>query len=281
MTTPLATVANSIIEFILSLLRDPAALEELQKDPEAALAKSQVAGVCADDIRAVAPIVYDRPDVAPRVNPTPPPPSDNDVVNEISRITNNWTTIDNRATIVDQSTNQNIWTDGGDVTQIFDQSAGVASGDGSIAAGDDTTIDNSDNTDIDTDIDGVPTLPEGVLPDGLDELDELAAGGTEPSTDEPPADQPADDQPADEAPADEAPAPQPAEQLAAAADAGVPQEAVDVVEAVTTEPAVTEPAPAPAYETPAADPDESVWSEPADDVAVEEVVYPDELGEEQ
>ena len=72
MTTPLVTVANSIIEFILSLLRDPAALAELEEDPEAAMAKHKVAGICADDVRAVAPIIYDRPDVVPRSTPATP-----------------------------------------------------------------------------------------------------------------------------------------------------------------------------------------------------------------
>ncbi len=52
--------------------------------------------------------------------------------------------VDARTTIVDQSTNQNIWTNGGDVTQIFDQEAVVASGDSAVAAGDDATFVDSE-----------------------------------------------------------------------------------------------------------------------------------------
>ena len=66
------------------------------------------------------------------------------VVREISRIINQFTSIDARSTIVDQSVNQNIWTEGGDVTQIFDQEAVVASGDDAIAAGDDANLIDSD-----------------------------------------------------------------------------------------------------------------------------------------
>ena len=34
MATPLATVADALIEFILSLLRDPAAVAEFKADPQ-------------------------------------------------------------------------------------------------------------------------------------------------------------------------------------------------------------------------------------------------------
>ena len=163
MTTPLAIVADSIIDFILSLLRDPAAVDELKNDPAGTLARNHLSDVCADDVRAVAPVVYDRPDVMPRSSgsahnggtprngsDTPPPVTPRDgggtprdgndgsdgVVRELMNIANNFF-IDNRSTIVDQSVNQNIWTEGGDVNQLFDQTAAVAVGDGSIAAGDD------------------------------------------------------------------------------------------------------------------------------------------------
>ena len=154
MSTPVATIADALIEFIMSLLRDPAAVEEFDADPTATLASKGLADVCVDDVRAVAPVVIDRPDV----QPTPPPPSGGgwhptkpyptEVVKEIKGITNNFVTIDNRPTIIDQSVNQNIWTDGGDVTQVFDNEAIVASGDESVAAGEDALVDNSE-TDID------------------------------------------------------------------------------------------------------------------------------------
>ena len=157
MTTPIETVADALIAFILSLLRDPAAVEEFNDDPETAMAARGVQGACAADVKSVAPIIVDHPSVAARPSitvresapdprPFSSPGNDSEVVREISRIINQFTTIDARSTVVDMSTNQNIWTDGGDVTQIFDQEAVVASGDNSIGAGGDVTVDTSDTT---------------------------------------------------------------------------------------------------------------------------------------
>lgn len=147
MSTPVATIADALIEFILSLLRDPSAVEEFDANPTGMLASNGLSDVCADDVRAVAPVVIDRPGVDPSPTPPPPPkPYPNDVIKEIMNITNNFVAIDNRATIVDQSVNQNIWTEGGDVTQTFDNEAVVASGDQSVAAGDDADVDNSQTT---------------------------------------------------------------------------------------------------------------------------------------
>lgn len=147
MTTPLATIADALIEFILSLLKDPDAAAEYDKDPEGTLASAGLSGCTAEDVRAVAPIIVDRPDVHPHPNPHPPHPGPPKppVEKEIWNIANNFH-IDNRATIVDQSVNQNIWANG-DVNQIFDQEANVASGDHSTAAGEDATVDNSE-TDV-------------------------------------------------------------------------------------------------------------------------------------
>jgi hypothetical protein len=146
MTTPLATIADALIEFILSLLNDPAAAEEFEEDPQGTLARNGLSDACVDDVRAVAPVIVDRPDVYPKpVHPTPPgPPKPATVEKEITNITQSFS-IDNRATIVDQSVNQNIWADG-DVNQIFDQEAVVNSGDNGAAAGEDATVDNSNDT---------------------------------------------------------------------------------------------------------------------------------------
>ncbi|MET0672340.1 MAG: IniB N-terminal domain-containing protein [Microbacterium pygmaeum] len=147
MTTPLATIADALIEFILSLLHDPAAAAEFADEPEAVLARNGLSSVCVDDVRAVAPVVVDRPDVHPSPKPPPPgPPGPPSVEKEIMNISNNFT-IDNRSSIVDQSVNQNIWTEGGDVNQLFDQEAVVNLGDHGAAAGDDADVDNSD-TDV-------------------------------------------------------------------------------------------------------------------------------------
>ncbi len=148
MSTPIATVADALIAFIMSLLRDPAAVEEFAETPHAMMAKSGVGEACLADVKAVKPVIVDRPDVALKTVVTPVRPVDprdeDDVVREISRIVNQFTTtIDARSTIIDQSVNQNIWTNGGDVTQIFDQDSVVASGDNAVAAGNDATVDNS------------------------------------------------------------------------------------------------------------------------------------------
>lgn len=149
MSTPVATVADALIAFILSLLRDPAAVEEFDAAPRAALANNGLSEACTADVQAVKPVIVDNPTVIVKHAPPPPPPppsrdETDHVIREIRNIVNQFTTIDARTTIVDQSTNQNIWTNGGDVTQIFDQEAVVASGDGAIAAGDDATFVDSE-----------------------------------------------------------------------------------------------------------------------------------------
>ena len=150
MTSPVETIADALIAFILSLLRDPDAADGFAAAPQAMLAGSGLASVCAADVAAVKPVIVDHPSVIRHEHSSPPPPptphgpGDNGAVHEIARMIQQFTTIDARSTIVDQSVNQNIWTEGGDVTQLFDQEAVVASGDGSVAAGDDATIVDSD-----------------------------------------------------------------------------------------------------------------------------------------
>ena len=143
MSVTLATMADALIEFILSLLRDPDAAAEFDADPGGAMAARGLNNVRYDDVCAVAPVVVDRAAVVPRPDPAPvTPPSVDPVVNEIRNITNNFSWIDDRDTIVDQSVNQNIWAQG-DVTQTFDQEAVVASGDDAISAGDDVAIEQN------------------------------------------------------------------------------------------------------------------------------------------
>lgn len=159
MTTPMATIADALIEFILGLLGDPEAAAEFAEDPEGAFEAAGLGDICAADVRSVAPVVIDRPEVisvsAPDVTvntpPTivfrPPHPEEpkHELIREIANIVNNFS-FDNRATILDQSVNQSIWAEG-DVTQLFDQDAVVAAGDESVAGGENVDIDNS-TTDI-------------------------------------------------------------------------------------------------------------------------------------
>lgn len=289
MTTPIETVADALIAFILSLLRDPAAMEEFNDDPETAMAARGVQGACAADVKSVAPIIVDHPSVAARPashsampasrdrdgggDPSPfnAPGGDPDVVREISRIINQFTTIDARSTVVDMSTNQNIWTDGGDVTQIFDQEAVVASGDNSIGAGGDVTVDTSDTTvsvgDVSigntTNTDSNNTTTTGTPDDAADDA------AVDEETDA------AASVPADLTEVDG---------LEEAADAV--ETAIDTATATAADaPAAVEPAPAPVPEeaaplmTDMTDPAGSDGSEPL--TAPEPEAYPDEILEEQ
>ena len=151
-TTPLATIAEALIEFILSLLRDPQLAADFEADPDKVLARAGLADICATDVRQVLPVVVDRPDVVvkpvPVIVPKPVPAKpvkDPEVVKYLQTVANNYH-IDNRSTIVDQSVNQNIWAEG-DVTQVFDQEAVLAVGDQSIAAGNNALLDQS-STDV-------------------------------------------------------------------------------------------------------------------------------------
>lgn len=154
MSTPVAVIADALIAFILSLLHDPEAAEEFAANPEPAMYGAGLQDACVADVRAVAPVVVDHPSVTPKPHHNDPDPVDpvgpvDPVIREIVNLVNQFTTVDARSTIVDQSVNQNIWTEGGDVTQLFDQEAVVTSGDESVAAGNDASIVNSD-TDITT-----------------------------------------------------------------------------------------------------------------------------------
>lgn len=188
MSTPVETIAEALIAFILSLLRDPEKVEEFNAAPQALLAQEGLEDACAADVKAVAPVVIDNPVVVPRPVPVTPPEPADEVVNEITRIVNRFM-IDNRSTIVDQSTNQNIWADG-DVTQHFDQDAIVSSGDDAIAAGDDVGIDDSETTVTVGDVaigntDGshnTTTTGDGAADDTADTEEQAQADGTQEET---------------------------------------------------------------------------------------------------
>ncbi|KSU55958.1 MULTISPECIES: IniB N-terminal domain-containing protein [Microbacterium] len=161
MSVTLATMADALIEFILSLLRDPEAAAEFEEDPEGAMAARGLNNVSYADVCSVAPVIAEKPHVVVNTQPAPvpvaPKPEWNPVVKEIKTITTqlSYTHIDDRDTIVDQSVNQNIWANG-DVNQTFGNEAVVASGDKAVAAGNDvdqdTTLDNSTNIDAGNDV---------------------------------------------------------------------------------------------------------------------------------
>ena len=244
MSTPVATIADALIAFILSLLRDPSAVEEFAAAPKAMLANNGLGDACAADVRAVKPVIVDHASVAARtVQTSTPPPQGNPgnpdqhsvdpdpVIHEIQRIINQFTSVDARTTIVDQSTNQNIWTEGGDVTQIFDQEAVVASGDDAVAAGDDANlIDN----DLDVTIGDISVGNTNI--DGSFNETDTDSDESDPLTDETVA---AVDPPADSESSD----------VAEAVGGGVETAVEAAMDA--TEAAVAAPVPEPAVEQPA------------------------------
>ena len=156
MSLTLATVADALIEFILSLLRDPDVAQEFEDDPEQALAARGLQHVGPSDVAAVAPVIIERTHVVQVPVPHQGAPErdhsagvsrsqerdHSQVVNEIKQVTSHFQWVDDRDTVVDQSVNQNIWADG-DVTQTFDNQANVASGDDAVAAGGDATVDKT------------------------------------------------------------------------------------------------------------------------------------------
>ncbi|MEV4313203.1 IniB N-terminal domain-containing protein [Actinocrispum sp. NPDC049592] len=146
-------IAQSLLDFILELLRDPSAQQEFRDDPGGTLDKHGFHGLCGQDVADVLPLVADNSRVSldrsydvgnNNVHPVVPPPphpmpgdhSMHGVVRQFEYITNTYTWNDSHNTVVDNSVNQNIWAKG-DVFQLFDNDPVVASGDGAVAAGDD------------------------------------------------------------------------------------------------------------------------------------------------
>jgi len=145
MTTMLSTMADALIDFILSLLQDPAAQEEFDADPEGTLSARGMQAVSHADVCAVLPMVYDHPQVVQRVAAAPASDDPNDVIREIRNVVSTNSYITNNSTLVDQSVNQNIWAEG-DVMQLFDNEAVLATGQDSTAAGDDVVHDSSQDS---------------------------------------------------------------------------------------------------------------------------------------
>jgi hypothetical protein len=170
---------TNLLELLLNLLRDPSAYRE---DPEGFL--SSCGDVSPEDIREALLLLQDRQDAdfgreynsgGNVIHVPPPPPAAEPEPGESNHeaavryldtyVTNNY--IDDRDTNIDNSTNLQVETDGGDFDADIDVDSVVASGDGSVAAGDDiedsdiTTgddntvgdgnIDGDDNTSIDGD----------------------------------------------------------------------------------------------------------------------------------
>jgi hypothetical protein len=152
--------ANNLIELILRLLKDPAALAEFQENPDAVLAACGASDVSAEDVHDALVLASDDDDDnngGHHNHHVPPPPhprpgeSDHDATVRYIKeyVTNNY--VDDRDTSVDNSVNQQIDTGGGDLDQDIRTSSSTASGDGAVAAGGDirnSTVTSGDGNQI-------------------------------------------------------------------------------------------------------------------------------------
>ena len=152
--------AHNLIELILRLLKDPAALAEFQENPDAVLAACGASDVSAEDVHDALVLASDDDDDnngGHHNHHVPPPPhprpgeSDHDAAARYIKeyVTNNY--VDDRDTSVDNSVNQQIDTGGGDLDQDIRTSSSTASGDGAVAAGGDirnSTVTSGDGNQI-------------------------------------------------------------------------------------------------------------------------------------
>jgi hypothetical protein len=141
------TTSTSLIDFLMSLLRDPEALAAYQDDPSGYLASCGLSNVSPADVHDALVLLEDNQtadfsrdhNVGTHVAPPPPVPhhapgvSEHDATIQYlnNYITNNFVT--------DNSINQQIDTDGGDFDQDLDVHNATANGAGSVAVGGDVS----------------------------------------------------------------------------------------------------------------------------------------------
>lgn len=136
---------TSLLEFILNLLRDPAAQQQFTANPQQALADHGFDELCAQDVHDALPLVVDNVLVSGTGGPLPSAqPGDGHfdiAIRQIDHIVNNYSYTDSHDTNVDYSVHQTIWTQG-DVNQSFDNDndtviandSTVVEGDGNVTA---------------------------------------------------------------------------------------------------------------------------------------------------
>lgn len=134
---------QSLLEWLLDLLKDPSARADLLDDPNKYLDDHGFGNVDSHDLYDALCLAADdnNHSHSDHGNHFPPPKHYNnheDAGHYLkSYITNNYTYIDDRDTNIDDSIHQKIDTHGGDFDQNIDNHPVVASGDGAIAAGGD------------------------------------------------------------------------------------------------------------------------------------------------
>ncbi len=137
---------SSLIDFLMNLLRDEAAQEEFERDPEGMLARNGLDGLCGQDVRDVQPILADHAAVQVKQGSHHPSPhQDDDPVREISHITEHYEV---RNVVVDDSDEYNFtYVDDRDtIVNVDDRDTTAIHADG------DVTIEDSFNQDNDVNV---------------------------------------------------------------------------------------------------------------------------------
>jgi hypothetical protein len=152
-------MSTSLLDWILSLLRDPDARAAFQADPDGYAADHGFQNLSTADVHDALWLIadnasasYDHKFAASDVHYPPPPHYDShhDAPHYLNHyITNNYKIIDEHNTHVDNSIHQDIDTHGGDFDQHIDNDPVIASGDGAVAAHgdiDDSTLTTGDHS---------------------------------------------------------------------------------------------------------------------------------------
>jgi len=134
--------STSLLDWLLDLLRDPDARAAFLRDPDGYLNECGFHDVSSADVHDALSVISDNDHSSNHHGVHYPPPSHDYDGGSASHylnsyITNNYTTIEEHNTNIDNSVHQNIDTDGGDFHQVIDNDPVVASGDGAVAAGGD------------------------------------------------------------------------------------------------------------------------------------------------
>jgi len=133
---------TSLLDFILTLLKNPQAQAEFRASPEQVLAAHGLTGVCAADIHETLPLVTDHRSVeltstshsAPPSVVSAPGDSDTHAAIEYLRYITSTYTYEDHSVHIDESVHVNIWAVG-DVAQTFDDSHVVPDGPGPVVGG--------------------------------------------------------------------------------------------------------------------------------------------------
>lgn len=138
-------MSTSLMEWIWDLMQNPDARAEFDQDPQGYAHEHGFDNLSAADVHDALQLIADSGSYSHHdhgAHIAPPPPyhhdhGDNGAAYLKTYVTNNYTTVEDHSTNVDNSVHQNIDTDGGDFHQAIDNDPVVASGDGAVAAGGD------------------------------------------------------------------------------------------------------------------------------------------------